>query len=460
MQRDVPTPTPAPSPSPSLAPVPSTPPVNANTTAALVPQARLTGEAFASFADFSEDLEPTRAMQREDIPNEPMPLARRASKSHPSPSTAPHDATEEPLYPEASTPEVVDFNERMKSEPPTQVVPAPRVSKFVAPPLPAPTPPPVASVPARSAAPSTPAAAPAKKAAVPAKPLPPKPLRTAASASDDASNRATVDSTSGAVVPVAPAVAAPTPAAPEVAEAKAPRSVRRPARHGGSDRGQTGALFFLGVCAIAAAGLIGLSVGRSTVPTPMAGTSPDVVGVGVGVAQGSPAQPAAQPVAVAATTTATAAAAPLPLAPTAQAAGTQPPPGTPIAAAQPIQASKSVGAARPAEREAKPAPTEPEPAAQDVPADGPALPPFDASSATSALSALAGAVVSCGDGAGGTARVAVTFAPSGRVTQAIVEGAPYAGTPAGGCIAAKARAATVPPFAGKPTTVRRTYTMN
>lgn len=471
MQRDVPSPTPASSsPSPSAAPAspPQGPTVNANTTAALVPQARLTGEAFASFADFSEDLEPTRAMIREDIPNEPMPLARRATKSHPSPSTAPHDTDDEPLYPEAATPEVVDFNERMKSEPPTQVVPAPRVSKFVAPPIPAPTPPPAAGARA-SVAPAAPAARPAPaaaKPAPPAKPLPPKPARPPASSSTDEANRATVDSTSGAVVPLPAPAPTPAPAAvaaaAEPAEARPPRSSSHTNRRDRSDRGQTGALVFLGVCAIAAAGLIGLSVGRSTAPQPMQGTAaagdpagaaaPHAVAAAVTTAQGQGvvAQPgvAATAVAPGATNTAVPAAT------------------APTAAAGPATTSKTSTTTRSADR-AGPSPSpEPKPAADSagagaaVPSDGVAAPPFDAASATSALAALTGAVQSCGDGAGGTARVAVTFSPSGRVTQAIVEGAPYAGTPAGGCIAAKARGASVPAFSGSPTTVRKTYTMN
>jgi hypothetical protein len=61
----------------------------------------------------------------------------------------------------------------------------------------------------------------------------------------------------------------------------------------------------------------------------------------------------------------------------------------------------------------------------------------------------------CAAGQAGTAMVAVTFAgASGRVTSANVSGAPFAGSPAGGCIATAVRAAHVPPF------TRPTFSVN
>lgn len=59
----------------------------------------------------------------------------------------------------------------------------------------------------------------------------------------------------------------------------------------------------------------------------------------------------------------------------------------------------------------------------------------------------------------GIARVVVTFAPSGRVTSATVSGPPFAGTPAGGCIASRFRAARVPAFSGEAVTVSKTVTI-
>jgi hypothetical protein len=85
---------------------------------------------------------------------------------------------------------------------------------------------------------------------------------------------------------------------------------------------------------------------------------------------------------------------------------------------------------------------------------------FDRSAASSAMSAAASRAMSCkGDGPAGTASVSVTFAPSGRVTSAKVEGGPFSGTPTGGCIATAFRSATVPPFDGSPITVRKTVSI-
>lgn len=53
-----------------------------------------------------------------------------------------------------------------------------------------------------------------------------------------------------------------------------------------------------------------------------------------------------------------------------------------------------------------------------------------------------------------TMAVSVTFAPSGRVTQAIVQGGPHRGTAIGSCIAQHLRGASVKPFEGPAMTVR------
>lgn len=83
---------------------------------------------------------------------------------------------------------------------------------------------------------------------------------------------------------------------------------------------------------------------------------------------------------------------------------------------------------------------------------------FNKGAASAALSAAAGAASGCRTGGdpAGSARVMVTFAPSGRVTQALVSGPPFAGTPTGGCIARAFRSAKVPPFEGSPVTVAKT----
>lgn len=63
----------------------------------------------------------------------------------------------------------------------------------------------------------------------------------------------------------------------------------------------------------------------------------------------------------------------------------------------------------------------------------------------SAMNGVRSAVQACGNGQTGTASVTVTFASSGRVTTANVA-PPFAGTPAGSCIARAVRAASVPAF--------------
>jgi hypothetical protein len=89
------------------------------------------------------------------------------------------------------------------------------------------------------------------------------------------------------------------------------------------------------------------------------------------------------------------------------------------------------------------------------------LQPFSHVSALTALSTVSGAVRSCLPTHSGSVRaeVQVTFAPSGRVTQALVVGSPFAGTSAGGCAARVFRGARMDPFEGPLVTVHRTVTV-
>jgi hypothetical protein len=82
-------------------------------------------------------------------------------------------------------------------------------------------------------------------------------------------------------------------------------------------------------------------------------------------------------------------------------------------------------------------------------------PPFDRPAAARALGI---SVASCkrGDGPTGTGHVKVTFLPSGAASAVDVE-APYAGTATGACVAQRYRGATVPPFAGGPLSVGKTF---
>ncbi len=94
-------------------------------------------------------------------------------------------------------------------------------------------------------------------------------------------------------------------------------------------------------------------------------------------------------------------------------------------------------------------------ATQTTPA---ATAPFDKAAANAALGAGVGRAAGCkkpGDPSG-VAKVSVTFSTSGRVTQAMVNGPPFAGTPTGGCIANAFRSASVPPFTGDKVTVQKT----
>jgi hypothetical protein len=84
-------------------------------------------------------------------------------------------------------------------------------------------------------------------------------------------------------------------------------------------------------------------------------------------------------------------------------------------------------------------------------------PPFNQGAAIGALNRAVAQASGCrqeGDPSG-TARVVITFAPSGRVTSANLSGPPFAGTRTGGCIAATMRGATVPAFSGTHVTVSK-----
>lgn len=86
--------------------------------------------------------------------------------------------------------------------------------------------------------------------------------------------------------------------------------------------------------------------------------------------------------------------------------------------------------------------------------------PFDRGAASAQLGAAAGGAKACGkpDGPKGSAKVQVTFSPSGKATQATV-GPPFAGTAVGSCIAGSFRGLSVPPFTGSAVTVSKTVTI-
>ena len=130
-------------------------------------------------------------------------------------------------------------------------------------------------------------------------------------------------------------------------------------------------------------------------------------------------------------------------------------------AAKSTEGAKAVEAEHPKE-EATPAvvAAEPEKPAVPAPKPEPAEPgtEFDRGAAIAALKSAAAEAASCrkdGDPSG-TAILTITFAPSGRVTSANIQGPPFAGTPTGGCIANAMRHAHVPAFSGDRVTVNKT----
>lgn len=80
---------------------------------------------------------------------------------------------------------------------------------------------------------------------------------------------------------------------------------------------------------------------------------------------------------------------------------------------------------------------------------------FNRKAASASIASLKAAAAACKRAGGptGNARVAITFAPSGRVTVATIMGPPFAGTAVGGCVASRMRRAKVPAFSGKNVTV-------
>jgi len=88
------------------------------------------------------------------------------------------------------------------------------------------------------------------------------------------------------------------------------------------------------------------------------------------------------------------------------------------------------------------------------------LPEFDRGAAAEALGQAAASAATCkaADGPTGRGRATVTFANSGRATNANVTGT-FAGTTVGGCVAELFRQARVPAFSGPPVKVAKSFTV-
>jgi predicted Zn finger-like uncharacterized protein len=128
------------------------------------------------------------------------------------------------------------------------------------------------------------------------------------------------------------------------------------------------------------------------------------------------------------------------------------------ASAAPTSAPVKPGPATPSDK--KPStPTTPKETKEPAPVA--ATGPFSVSAAQVALTQAAGNAQGCKkpDGPTGSGKVQVTFAPSGRVTSANVNGAPFAGTPVGGCVASAFRRARIPAFTGNPVTVAKSFSV-
>jgi type IV secretory pathway VirB10-like protein len=141
-----------------------------------------------------------------------------------------------------------------------------------------------------------------------------------------------------------------------------------------------------------------------------------------------------------------------------------PPPASTEAALTPP--ASAVEPKVPALQQARSQRAEPEPEPQLEPAEDAQSPPpaaaaFDAEAAERAIDQAAALAQSCKrpDDPEGLAVVIVTFAPSGRATTATVSGEPFAGTATGSCIAAKFRAASVPPYSGDFITVKKSVSV-
>jgi hypothetical protein len=81
--------------------------------------------------------------------------------------------------------------------------------------------------------------------------------------------------------------------------------------------------------------------------------------------------------------------------------------------------------------------------------------PFDFTAAMNAVTARSVGPVQCGPDAIGATAVAITFAPTGEATHAVIENGPLRGTKTGSCVVRELRQLRIAPFEGnEPATVR------
>lgn len=104
----------------------------------------------------------------------------------------------------------------------------------------------------------------------------------------------------------------------------------------------------------------------------------------------------------------------------------------------------------------EPAETEPEPFPRRKPTS-PGTQPFDKGAAAGALGGAPIQRCSVPGGPTGMGHATITWDPSGSVSSVSVDGGPFPGTATGGCLARVYSTLTVPPFAGAPVRVGKTF---
>ncbi len=170
------------------------------------------------------------------------------------------------------------------------------------------------------------------------------------------------------------------------------------------------------------------------------------------VASTEPSKAATAPSAPAASASAVASAAP-----SASAVASAAPSAVASAAPTPAIGKVAVGSAasKSASEKTEKKPDKPEPAQPAISGS------FSKDAAVATLSVAASQATVCKrpEGPWGSGKCLVTFAPSGRVTTANVTGAPFAGTPVGGCVASVFRRAKIPSFSGDAVTVSKSFTI-
>ncbi len=230
----------------------------------------------------------------------------------------------------------------------------------------------------------------------------------------------------------------PTPK-PRAAEATNTGDAAKPLASSGSGRGLRWAAGVALLGALAAALLVGRAQRAERTPPPVATTATPV-----SKAQGAPVLAPAD----------------VDSAPAAE--QTPEPPAAPSVTAASLRSKlrdpKSAAPLPTTEALKPPRSEEPAPEAAAAPAPVVASGPFDRSAAAAALAEATRAASACrkdGDPSG-VANTTITFAPSGRVTAALLSGPPFAGTPTGSCIAAALRRMRVPAFEGERITVAKT----